>query len=235
MFGDGSFTIKSLLNTDGLTLLGIVITFIYTIMSKSEKIRYIINSVRIKNKIFDFKMTVMFDYKQEIILEDIKKDFDDILSKYKKIKVLNIEPTNTKKSIIKYYYRDIFSNVTFSLDRESKKLFVDLYGGVTYKNITDLVKLLVLDFLDRDLDSRKILFSRVNLRLDSRNSDLKMSNLVLNDNIEKYKIIESYINIEVDENADLKIDNGVIYIDSIRKNSFLQAFEKIKGIIILSI
>ena len=164
-------------------------------MSKSEKIRYIINSLRIKNKIFDFKTTLIFDYKQDIQLDDIKKDFDKTLSKYKKIKVLNIEPTNTKKSLIKYYYRDIFLNVTFSVDRENKNLFIDLYGGITYKNIIDIVKFLVLEFLDRDLISKKLSFNRVNLRLDSRSSELKMSNLILNDNIEKYKINESYINL----------------------------------------
>lgn len=204
-------------------------------MSKSEKIRYIINSLRIKNKIFDFKTTLIFDYKQDIQLDDIKKDFDKTLSKYKKIKVLNIEPTNTKKSLIKYYYRDIFLNVTFSVDRENKNLFIDLYGGITYKNIIDIVKFLVLEFLDRDLISKKLSFNRVNLRLDSRSSELKMSNLILNDNIEKYKINESYINIEIDENTDLDINNGVICIDSIRKNSFLTSVEKIKSIIILSI
>ncbi len=204
-------------------------------MSKSEKIRYIINSLRIKNKIFDFKVTLVFDYKQEIQLEDIKKDFDITLSKYKKIKDLDIEPTNTKKSLIKYYYRNIFSNVTFSLDRENKNLFIELYGGITYKNITDIVKFLVLEFLDGDLISKKLSFNRVNLRLDSRSSELKMSNLILNDNIEQYKINESYINIEIDENTDLNINNGVIYIDSIRKNSFLTSVEKIKSIIILSI
>lgn len=204
-------------------------------MSKSEKIRYIINSLRIKNKIFDFKVTLVFDYKQEIQLEDIKKGFDITLSKYKKIKDLDIEPTNTKKSLIKYYYRNIFSNVTFSLDRENKNLFIELYGGITYKNITDIVKFLVLEFLDGDLISKKLSFNRVNLRLDSRSSELKMSNLILNDNIEQYKINESYINIEIDENTDLNINNGVIYIDSIRKNSFLTSVEKIKSIIILSI
>ncbi|MBX9179712.1 hypothetical protein HCG68_01895 [Paeniclostridium sordellii] len=234
-FGNTEFTVKSLLNTDGLTLLGIIITFTYTIMSKSEYIRYRINSLRVNGKVFDYKITLMFDYKQEIDLENIKEAFDNVLSNYKKIKILNIEATNTNKSFTKYYYRDIFSNINFYLDRENNNLYIDLYGGITYKSITELVKFLVLDLLDENNFTKKLFFNRVELRLDSRNSEFKISNLILNDNIEKYKIMESYINIEVDENTDLKIDNGVIHMNSINKNSFFKSYEKIKSIIIISI
>lgn len=212
-----------------------MITFIYTILSKNDYIRYRINSFRVNGKVFDYKITLMFDYNQKIELENIKKVFDSILSNNKKIETLNIEPTNTNKSLTKYYYRDIFSNVTFSIDRDNANVYIDLYGGITYKNITEIVRFLVLDLLDDDTFTKKIFFNRAELRLDSRNSEFKISNLILNDNIEKYKIMESYINIEVDKNTDLKIDNGVIHMNSINKSSFFKSYEKIKSIIIISI
>lgn len=225
----------SLLNTDGLTLLGIIITFIYTILSKSDYIRYKINSFIINSKVFDYKVTLMFEYDQNIELANIKKIFDSTLLNDRKIEKLNIEPLDTKKSIAKYYYRDIFSNVTFSIDRDYKTLHIDLYGGITYKSITELVKFLILDLLGDDIFTKKIFFKRAELRLDARNSELKMSNLILNENIEKYKIMQSNINIEVDKNTDLKIENGVIYMNSINKSSFFKSYDKIKSIIIISI
>ena len=134
-----------------------------------------------------------------------------------------INPTYIRKTAIKYYYKNVHSNLELRFNDYDNDLIIELDGGIKYSELNKLIKSIENVFVDNLLKDVKL--KRIELCINLERSRLKVSDRFNIDS--NYNVNSMLIDINIDKNTSLKITEEDISIDSITSSGFFSAYKEL--------
>ncbi|WP_338729376.1 hypothetical protein [Clostridium perfringens] len=218
------FNKNTMFSTDGLALVMIVITFIETFISNSKLYIPMLNNLILKIKNYDYKLTIQFKTNKSVVDLNLYKDIieSSIFNNMNMSKKV-INPTYIRKTSIKYYYKNVHSNLELRFNDYDNDLIIELDGGIKYSELNKLIKSIENVFVDNLLKDVKL--KRIELCINLERSRLKVSDRFNIDS--NYNVNSMLIDINIDKNTSLKITEEDISIDSITSSGFFSAYKEL--------
>lgn len=219
------FNRSTMFSTDGFTLVMIVVTFGGTLLSNSKLYIPIINGLILRVKNYDYKLTLQLKTNGDFVdLVSYKEIIEESIFKGLNMSKKVISPIYIRKSSIKYYYKNIHSNLSLIFNDYDNEVIIELDGGVRYSELNKIIEAINYIFLDNSLKGIKDI-KRIELCINLERSRLKITNRF---NINhKYDVNTILIDISIDENTSLKITGEDIFIDSVTTSGFFSAYKEL--------
>ena len=129
-----------------------------------------------------------------------------------------------RKSSVKYYYKNIHSNLSITFNDYDDEVIIELDGGVRYSELNKIIESINYLLLDNSLKNIEAL-KRIELCINLERSRLKVSERFKIDS--KFGINTMLIDINIDEGTVLKITQEDVFIDSVTTSGFLSAYKEL--------
>lgn len=242
-FFNDEFSWKSLLNTDGLTLLGILITFLSLIALKIPAIKKCIRWILLKIHYsqYDYRISILVnDYNKSEDIESLLEKFEDTINTTNYINS-NEWNENFRNNIrIKMFHRGLASNVELGKthipnpnNTSTYNQWTIIIDGVSnFRKIDDNIKYVTNNLLET-LNEDNVKLSKISLIINKNNSELELKNIWLAINKKNYHINHSSIEITSNDSSVISVDTNVgITLTATNKGHFQSSIEIIKDLLI---
>lgn len=219
------FNKSTMFSTDGFTLVMIVITFIGTLISNAKLYIPTVNNLILRIKNYDYRLTLQLKTNGDTVnLKSYKDSVENSIFKNINMLKKSISPIYIRKSSVKYYYKNIHSNLSITFNDYDDEVIIELDGGVRYSELNKIIESINYLFLDNSLKGIEAL-KRVELCINLERSRLKVSDRFKIDS--KFGINTMLIDVNIDESTALKITEEDIFIDSVTTRGFLSAYKEL--------
>lgn len=219
------FNKSIIVSTDGFELVMILITFIGTLISNSKLYIPIFNSLILRIKNYDYKLTLQLKTNgNKINLKEYKNVIENNIFNNINMSKKSVNPIYIRTSSIKYYYKNVHSNLSLTFNDYDDELIIELDGGIKYSELNKIIESINYLFLDDSLKKVSSL-KRAELCINLERSRLKVSDRFNIDS--KCNINTMLIDINIDESTSLKITQEDIFIDSITYRGFFSAYKEL--------
>ena len=219
------FNKSTMFSTDGFTLVMIVITFIGTLISNAKLYIPIVNNLILRIKNYDYRLTLQLKTNGDTVnLKAYKDSIENSIFKNINMLKKSISPIYIRKSSVKYYYKNVHSNLAITFNDYDDEVIIELDGGVRYSELNKIIQSINYLFLDNSLRGIESL-KRVELCINLERSRLKVSDRFKIDS--KFGINTMLIDVNIDESTALKITEEDIFIDSVTTSGFLSAYKEL--------
>lgn len=240
--GKTEFSIKNLLNTDGLTIIGIAVAFIMNLALKIPFLRkiflFILMHLNFKN--IDYKIQLRCTSVNSITLNDIFNYFQETIKKSKCYNSYKYNDLTKNDFIIKFYHRGMAANVRFKNITEDvsgasegancNEWLLEIDGVNKFAMLNKNVKYIIDHFLDSN--SFKIDFEYMFLEIELNNSEIDITEIGGWINRKKYPIISSEFKLSIREASFIEKNNDGICLTAYTKGEFSEGFGVLKLVLI---
>lgn len=243
-FWNSNFKWSNLLNTDGLTLLGIVVTFIVNLAPKVKSIRKLFYFIFLKLNILniDYEIRCQIKTDTSVDLKTIIRNFHECIKTSNLYLDTKYDLNWDNKASYKIYHRAMASNITiknvteafqgFSNDeREIWEIQIDSVNK--FGNLEKNIKFLINTFIEKLQEYKNSSIDKIQLVLNSNSSEFDISNkFELVDN-KKYEKVSATATIRISDKSNIQITNlRGLTLSSASKGDFVNGFDVIKSILI---
>lgn len=219
------FNKSTMFSTDGFTLVMIVITFIGTLISNAKLYIPSVNNLILRIKNYDYRLTLQLKTNGDTVnLKSYKDNIENSIFKNINMLKKSISPIYIRKSSVKYYYKNIHSNLSITFNDYDDEVIIELDGGVRYSELNKIIESINYLLLDNSLKNIEAL-KRIELCINLERSRLKVSERFKIDS--KFGINTMLIDINIDEGTVLKITQEDVFIDSVTTSGFLSAYKEL--------
>lgn len=238
--GMANFSVKSLLNTDGLTIIGIVFAFFMNLALKIPILRkvflFILLHLTFKN--FDYKIELRCTSADAITIEDVFKYFQETIEKSKSYGSYKYNDITKNAFVIKFYHRGMAANVrikniTEDVNEASENCnewLLEIDGVSKFPMLNRNVRYILDYFLDSN--SFKIDFKHMFVEIELNNSEIDIIELGGWINKKKYPIISSEIKFLIRESSFIEKTKDGICLVAYTQGEFSEGFDILKLVLI---
>ncbi|KAB7663381.1 hypothetical protein [Bacillus sp. B1-b2] len=241
-FLNENFTYRSLLNTDGLTLLGIIFALVALIFQKIPIFRRAIIFVLLRLNFWqlDYRFEISLCAPKEIKVEDLFKYFSESVENFDNFKSNKFKVNFTNKNKMKIFHRALAANVEFdktidySSERDSNLNYwnISVDGVSSYRIVERNIIFMINTYLEKILKD-KIISTKINLTISKNNTEFDLEKIGVLLSARKYKLNHSNIQIDCNENTIITINSNYgITMTSQNKGDFSNSLEALKSVLI---
>ncbi|WP_285398101.1 hypothetical protein [Lysinibacillus sp. fls2-241-R2A-57] len=239
---NNEFSWKSLLNTDGLTLLGIVFTFLSLVALKIPAIKKCIRWILLKINYsqYDYRISIFVnDYKKSEDIESLLKKFEGTINNSNFVNSNEWQEVFKNDIRIKMFHRGIAANVELGKTHIYEPNNTDFnQWTITIDNISNFRKIneninYVTNDLLETLNENDVKLSKISLSINKNNSELELKNIWPVINKKNYHLNHSSFEITSNDSSVISVDTNVgITLTAKTKGHFQSSIEIIKDLLI---
>ncbi|CAH0346748.1 hypothetical protein [Bacillus sp. CECT 9360] len=242
-FFNDEFTWRGMLNTDGLTLLGLLGAFLSMIVLKIPLLRRLIVSVLLKTNFLqlDYHITVNFKAAANENVEDLFLNFQEAIRSFQKFSSNDFSMNFSNHNKVKIFHRAIAGNVEIyksSNDDEDEDCedltnwIIQIDGVSPYRVLERNINFLCNSYLEL-LSRRNVHSNKISITVSRRNSEYSLNNMGVLLSARKYNVNQAFVEITSNETTVITIDtNKGVAMTSRNKGDFLNSIEALKSVLI---
>lgn len=235
-FFNQDFSWNSLANTDGLTLVGIILALLSSILVKFPFFRRVMGAILLKLNYHNLDYSVdILTFAPEIsnVVEIFDLFSQSVVSSDLSSNDFNVKYEDENKVV--FYHRALAGNVEIcktTIIEEGRNCFqIKLDGGTTYRSIERNMKFLGNVFLE-DIMNKGYRLKSINTRVFKKNSEYKISQMGILLSVRKFKIKYSHLEIQSSRTTLITIDsNKGVSISSTSRGDFLNSIDTLKTVL----
>lgn len=235
-FLNQDFSWTSLANTDGLTLIGIVLALLGSILIKFSLFRRLIGAILLKLNFhnLDYSIEILVLVPETTTVTEIFDHFSDsAVTSDLSSNDYNIKYEDFNKIV--FYHRALAGNVEIcktSVIEGGRHCFqIKLDGVSTYRLIERNIKFIGNCFLE-DIMNKGFGLKTINTRLYRKNSEYKISQMGILLSARDYKIKHSHLEIQSSRTTKITIDsNNGVSMSSTSRGDFLNSIDALKTVL----
>ena len=237
-------TFFSLLNTDGLALIGLIISLITMISLRWYYVRKAFNLILLNTNVanISYSLEINFESSEFSSIEDVKKVFFDTAGNFKKFKTKNFNFISENKNSYKFNFRQMASNCEIKLmdkipleDDEDEFLYkwkFEINGVINFRTLNRNIKFLTNGFLEK-LQEKDVKVKKINLLVSKEDTEFSIIDKGFFERIKIYEILSSRVTIDTCTTAKIELDSSKgLTLYSRNKGDFLNALEDFKFLLI---
>lgn len=232
--------IKPLLNTDGLSLIALILSIVYIFLSQSYFFRKILNFIILKFSIANINYTLDITLKinAENELQIFEETLNEVISKNKKYKDTSSKILVSSKNKIQIFYKGLASIIDIQFtsffedeDEENiKKCKISLSGTTNFRTIEENIRCILHSYLEKlpkDTEINKISFT-----ISKKDSELSIANKISLSDLNNFKVLSSSVHLETTNGSNITFGDKGLSLTVRSIGEFVNAFEDFKYILI---
>ncbi|MEK4245298.1 hypothetical protein MKZ20_08135 [Psychrobacillus sp. FSL K6-2684] len=233
-FFNEDFTFKSLLNTDGLTLIGIIFSLTTLILQKIPLFRRLIIFVLLRFNYLqlDYRLEVSVVTQKKYEVEDIWGFFEESVINFEKYKTNDYKFSYTSNNKIHSFHRAVGGNVHIEKTTNNNNWTISIDGTSSYRILERNINFVINTYLEI-MSKEQITSDKISLIISKNNTEYDLEKIGVLLSSKNYKM--SHTNIEIECNTDTLItinSNYGITMTSKNKGDFSNSLEALKSILI---
>ncbi|WP_438498116.1 hypothetical protein [Paenibacillus sp. IHBB 3054] len=226
----------SLANTDGLTLVGIVLALLSSILVKFPLFRRLVGAILLKTNFhhLDYSIEVLAFAPIGTTTTQIFDIFSEsVISSGLTSNDYNIKYEDLNK--ITFYHRAIAGNIEISkttiIEQGRDCYLIKIDSVSAYRSIENNIKFIGNCFLE-DIMDQTFSLKNINVRISKKNSEYKVAQMGLLLSARKYKVQHSHIEIQSSRTTKITIDSNTgVSMISTSRGDFLNSIDALKTVL----
>lgn len=235
-FFNQSFEWKTLANTDGLTLIGIVLALLSSILVKIPLFRKVVVAILLKLNIhhLDYRLEILTLAPETTTTEQVFNIFSESVTSFNySSNDFDIKYEDSNKIMV--YHRGIKANIEISktsIIEGGKDCFLIRLDHVSeYRSIERNMKFVGNCFLE-DLMNQMYTLKNISIRVSKKNSEYKVADMGVLLSARKYKVHHSRTEIQADRTTKITIDSNTgISMISTSRGDFINSIDALKKVL----
>lgn len=241
-----NFDWQALFGTDGLTLFGILAALISLLGPKIPLIRRFISwcLLSINYSQIDYGFMIYMESQKVLPISDLRSVFEKSITSAG-LNIENYDINNLTDTHFRIYHRELATNIsiksvpnaeftigtTLSEDRKHNLWEIKVDGVSTFRIFERNWRFLNNYFLESLLNSG-LRIDRINLKIASSTTEINLGDKGILLDTQKYKILNSRIEIACPDDARILLEKGGIYLLANSRGEFNNALDTVKNILL---
>ena len=241
-FFNENFTYKSLLNTDGLTLIGIIFALITLILQKIPIFRrgIIFFLLRFNFLQLDYRFDISISAPKDIKVENLFEYLQESVNGFDKFKSNEFNMHFSNKNKIKVFHRALAANVeiektmNYSPEDDPNLSYwnISIYNVSSYRILERNINFMINTYLEQ-VAKHHIISRKISLLIFKKNTEYDLEQIGVLLTARKYKLSQANLQIDCNQNTIITINSDYgITMTSQNKGDFSNSLEALKSVLI---
>jgi len=241
-FFNVNFTYKSLLNTDGLTLIGILFALVTLILQKIPIFRRFIIFLLLKFNFLqlDYRFEVLLTAPKNFKVDDFWMYFQESVINFQKFKSNDFKITFSNNNKIHSFHRAVGGNIeiekTENFESDSNKdnnnWIFSIDGISPYRVLERNMNFVINTYLEM-MSKEHIISEKISLTISKNNTEYDLEKIGVLLSARNYKLSQANIVIECNQDTIITLNSNFgVTMTSRNKGDFSNSLEALKSVLI---